>query len=135
MTSKLQISISYEQARVPVTVFHLQGDVDGGTYEELQRQARQAIEAGTRNLVLELSNVGFMSSAGLQALHNIFATLRKTDPNDDQTLSAGILAGTYKSKHLKLTKPSKKVRQTLTMTGFDMFLEIHPNLKDALKSF
>jgi anti-anti-sigma factor len=135
VTSKLQISISYEQARVPVTVFYLQGDVDAGTYEELQRQARQAIEAGTRNLVLELSNVKFMSSAGLQALHNIFDTLRKTDPSDDQALRAGILTGTHKSKHLKLIKPSQKVHQTLTTTGFDMFLEIHHNLKDALKSF
>lgn len=135
MTSRLQISVSHEQARVPVTVFHLRGDIDGSTYEELQSQARQAIEAGTRNLVLELSKVRFMSSAGLQALHDIFDKLRKTDPNEDQALRAGIIAGTHKSKHLKLINPSKTVRQTLTIAGFDMFLEIHRNLKDALKSF
>jgi len=43
--------------------------------------------------------------------------------------------GTFKSPHLKLLNPQPAVQQALRMAGFDMFLETHANLEEAVASF
>ena len=50
-------------------------------------------------------------------------------------MKQGLRDGTFKSPHLKLVNPTRHVREVLSMAGLDMFLEIYPNLKDALASF
>jgi len=46
-----------------------------------------------------------------------------------------VRAGTYRSPYLKLFNPSPDVLNTITMTGYDMVLEIHTDLRAALSSF
>jgi anti-anti-sigma factor len=58
----MEITISQEQGRVPVTVFHIQGDIDAQTYEQLEAQVRQAIQAGTHYLLLDMSQVPYVST-------------------------------------------------------------------------
>lgn len=137
MSSNLQIVVSQEQGRVPVTVFHIKGDIDANSYQQLEAQARKAAEAGSRALLLDLNEVGFMSSAGLRALHTIFTMLHAADASseNDQAIRQGLRDGTFKSPHLKLLKPGRAVKEVLKTTGFDMYLEIHTNLKEAIASF
>jgi anti-anti-sigma factor len=137
MASELQITVSQQQGRVPVTVFHLEGDViDANSYEQLEAQARAVYEAGMRNLLLDLTKVKYISSAGLRALHSIFMLLRTNTPGEsDESMKKGLMDGTFKSPHLKLLNPSPAVLETLRVMGFDMFLEVHRNLKDAIASF
>jgi len=52
-----------------------------------------------------------------------------------EAMHKGISAGTFKSPHLKLANPNPRVLEVLKMAGFDMFLEIHKNVKDAVASF
>ena len=40
-----------------------------------------------------------------------------------------------RSAHLKLLKPSPPALQALKQAGFDMFLEIHADLSDAVAFF
>ena len=136
MALPLNITVSQEQGQVPVTVFHLVGDIDGSSYEELQTQANLAYEAGTHYLLLDLTKVKYMSSAGLRALHNIFDLLNAGASEETQKkMKRGILDGSYKSPYLKLLNPSRDVKRTLSTSGFDMFLEIHTNAKAAVNSF
>ncbi len=137
MSAEFQITVSQQQGQVPVTVFHLQGDViDANSYEQLEAQVRAAYEAGTRNLLLDLTKVKYISSAGLRALHGIFLLLRGDSPAEsNQVMKKGLMDGTFKSPHLKLLNPSPAVMETLRTMGFDMFLEIHHNLKNAVASF
>jgi ABC-type transporter Mla MlaB component len=124
------------QGRVPVTIFHLKGDLDGNTYEQLQKKADEVFQAGTRYLILDLSQVPFISSAGIRGLHYVFNLLR-TDSvlESDQAISKGLRDGTFKSPHLKLLSPNQNVGNLLKVTGYDMFLEVHYNSDDAVKSF
>jgi ABC-type transporter Mla MlaB component len=124
------------QGRVPVTIFHLKGDLDGNTYEQLQSKADEVFQAGTRYLILDLSQVPFISSAGIRGLHYVFNLLR-TDSvlESDQAISKGLRDGTFKSPHLKLLSPNQNVGNLLKVTGYDMFLEVHYNSDDAVKSF
>ena len=132
----METHISNEQGRVPVTVFHIKGEIDTNSYEQLQAQAKQAFEAGTRNLLLDLREVTFISSSGFRALHYIFTLLRGDSPvESDAAISKGVRDGTFKSLHLKLLNPQPAVLQVLQTAGFDMYLEIHHNPKEAVASF
>jgi anti-anti-sigma factor len=132
----MEIAVSSEQGRVPVTVFRIKGDIDVASYEQLQTAARQAFEAGTRNLLLDLTEVAYISSAGFRALHHIFTLLRTDSPDEsDEAMSKGLRNGTFKSPHLKLLNPSPVCLQALTTAGFDMFLEIYHDLEVAVASF
>ena len=130
----MQISFSQEEARVPVTVFRLEGELTSDV--ELQTAAQEAFEAGARNILLDLKNVPYMSSAGLRAIHSIFMMLRSDSPAEsDKAMTAGIAAGTFTSPHLKLLSPTQHVHEVLKTAGYDMFLEIHQDQKRALASF
>ena len=135
MASNMQVTISQEQGRVPVTVFQIEGDIDVYSYEELQAKAEEAYQAGMRNLLLDLTNVKYVGSAGLRTFHDIFNMLREASPEDDKALKRGLMDGSYKSPHFKLLNPSRDVSHVLATSGFDMFLEIHTDRKKAIASF
>lgn len=132
----MEISVSTEQGRVPVTVFHLSGDLDTNSFEQLQAQAKQAYQSGTRHLLLDLAGVGYVSSAGIRAINHLFNLLRADVPNEsDAAIREGVNAGTFMSGHLKLLSPNKRVMEVLKLTGLDMFLEFHHKLAEAVASF
>jgi anti-anti-sigma factor len=124
----MEIVLSQEQGRVPVTVFRVTGRVNLATAEPLQDKARETIQAGARDVLLDLSGVDSLTSAGLRAIHQIYQLLHV----DSATAQS---VGAAKSPHLKLLNPSPAVRGVLRIAGFDMFLEIHDDLKTAVASF
>jgi 2-iminoacetate synthase ThiH len=130
----MEISVSEAQGRVPVTVFRLKGPVT--TNSELEQQAQAAYDAGARNILLDLAEVPYMATSGLRALHFIYTLLRSDDSSEsDAAVRTGIAAGTYTSPHLKLLKPTNHVLEALKVAGYDMFLEIHSDMKKAIASF
>ena len=132
----MEIVVSHAQGRVPVTVFRIKGEIDVNSYEQLQAQAQAAVKAGARDVLLDLTDVTYISSAGLRALHHIFTLVRTDSPAEsDSALSKGLRDGTWKSPHFKLLNPQPSVLQVLKTTGFDMYLEIHHDLNDATASF
>ena len=132
----MEITVTQEQGRVPVTVLHVQGDVNASTADQFLAEAQGAYDDGARDMLIDLSGVSLLSSAGLRTLHSIFNMLRSDSPEEsDEAVRKGLTDGTFKSPHLKLLNPDKNVTQVLSMAGFDMFLEIHNNLKKAVASF
>lgn len=130
----MDVTVTQEQGRVPVTVVHLRGNVDSSTSQDLLDQVMAQIQNGAQNVLLDLQHVAYMSSAGLRALNQIYNALRER-AESPEAVSKGVTAGTYKSPHLKLLAPSARVLETLKMSGFDMFLDIYPNAKSALAAF
>ncbi|HEX7976089.1 MAG TPA: STAS domain-containing protein [Anaerolineales bacterium] len=136
MNPGMTIRVSSEQGRVPVTVFHVSGDIDGNTYEQFQVQAAQTAESGTHDLLIDLSQVGYVSSAGLRAIHYVFNLLRSNTPEEsDEAMRKGLMDGSFKSPHLKLLNPNPAVTTSLKTAGFDMYLAIYHNLKEAVDSY
>jgi len=132
------MKVATENARVPVTVLHVDGNIDSSTYQAFQAKVDQLIDEGARHLLIDLSHTPFVSSAGFRALHQIFNKLRSLEPNASQSeadVKKGISAGTYKSPHLKLLNLSRETRTTFEMSGFDMFIETYDDRKMALNSF
>ena len=132
----MEIQVSDQPGRIPVTVFHIVGDIDTSTYQQLEARAKQAHAAGAANIVLDLSQVGYVSSAGIRAINQIYTLLRTAAPAEsDEAVRQGINAGTFKSPHLKLAHLNQRVNEALKTAGVDMFLEFHPDLAAAVASF
>ena len=132
----MEISAFQEDGRVLVTILEIRGNIDSSTADQLRQRADQALKAGTRNLVLDLTNVHYVSSAGLRVFNQLFNQLHPEamDKNAGATEKA-IVDGTFKSPHLKLCGLNPNVRQVLSMSGFDMYLDILPNRKSAVAAF
>ena len=134
----MEIKVSTEQGRVPVTVMHVDGSIDSSTHESFSTRANELIQDGARYILVDLSHAPFVSSAGLRALHGIFNTLRSLQPDanlSDEQVKKGISDGTYKSPHLKLLNLSNETRTAFKLSGFDMFIEIYSDKQTALASF
>jgi hypothetical protein len=130
----MEITISQDDGRVPVTVFHLQGDL--ADEEPLWSQAQQAYVDGTRYLLLDMRKVPSITSAGLRAIHEVYQLLRSDAPEEsDEVVRKGIASGSYTSGHLKLLKPSKTAMKSLSVAGYDMFVDIYKKYAEAIASF
>ena len=130
----MNINVSQEQGRVPVTVFHIQGRVNMGNAQELEQAARTAHANGMRDLLLDLSEVVSMTSAGLRAIHILYKLLDDKSADSPERV-AGSPGAISKSLHLKLLSPPPAIRRVVSIAGFDQFIEIHDTLQEALASF
>jgi|SRR5215207_6944818 len=134
----MDIQVSTENGRVPVTVMHVDGNIDANSYEIFQAKAEELINAGARHILIDLSHSPFVSSAGLRALHHIFNDLRARDSDNrlsEQEVRRGISAGTYKSPNVKLLNLSKETKTAFELSGFDMFIETFDDRQAAIASF
>ena len=132
----MQLKVSTENGRVPVTVVQVEGNIDSASYESFLSGVEESINSGARHVLIDLSHVPFVSSAGLRALNILLNRLRALTPDvSDEEMRKGINAGTYKSPHLKLLNPSRETATTLDSSGFSMFIEEFQDLKTALASF
>ena len=122
-----------EMGQVPVTIMQVKGDLTAE--EPLESEARLAFQDGARNIVLDLSHVPYISSAGLRAIHVLYMMLRSADPQDEATATLGIARGTYKSPHLKLVNPTRNGLRALTTAGYDMFLDVFDDVPKAVAQF
>jgi anti-anti-sigma regulatory factor len=132
----MKISVSQKIGRVPVTIFQIEGRINLGSADDLRQQAQTVYEQGTRDLLLDLSQVKSLTSEGLRAIHfiyKLFLDKKSIDSADDtQSKTEG---KPTKSAHLKVLNPSSNVRRVLNISGFDMFIEVFDNLNKAIASF
>ena len=134
----MEIKVTNESGRVPVTVMQVEGNLDSSTYEQFQSTARKLVDEGARYILVDLSHAPFVSSAGLRALHTLFNDLRSRNPEanlSDEQVKKGISAGTYKSPHLKLLNLSPETKSAFETSGFDMYIDTFTDRKAAINSF
>jgi len=136
----MEITVSKQQGRVGVTVMQPHGDVDASNYAKLIEKARELFSAGAKDFLVDLSDVPFMSSAGLVALHSIAVFLRGERAVDPQSGWAALKSIDRSREsglqtHLRLFHPQEMVRETLDKAGFTEFFRIYDDLKAAVDSF
>jgi anti-anti-sigma regulatory factor len=129
-----------EQGNVPVTVMRPEGRLDGQTFEQLIAKATELYQGGVRNILLDMSEVTYMSSAGIVALHTIALLLRgEALPDLENGWNAVRATGRAREagiqEHLKLLNPRPEVNSVLEMVGFTAFLEAFEDKETALRAF
>jgi len=134
------MSVSEAQGNVPVTVIKLDGQLDGQNYQDLISKAQELYKAGRRDFLLDLSDLTYISSAGLVALHSMALLARGEELPDTEGgwsayRSMGRSSEAGMQKHVKLLNPRSEVMGVLDMVGFTNVFEIYTNLDEAVKSF
>ena len=135
----MNMTITQEQGKVPVTIIHIQGKLDGSNYKDLIAKAQELYQGGARDMLIDLSEVEFMSSAGMVALHSIAKLLKGQKLGDEEGWSllhsVDRERGSGVNKQIKLLNPQPRISQALELAGFDKLFEIHKDLKQAVASF
>jgi anti-anti-sigma regulatory factor len=130
--SELNITASQIQGEVPITVLHLNGHLHGNTEPQLLDRVRQVQADGSKYLLLDLSGVQVLTSAGLRAIHNIFNLFT---PKSDVEVIRQHGEEPYKSPYFKLVCPNPDVYYVLNIAGFLQNLLIFNNMEEAVNSF
>ena len=130
--SELNITSSQVQGDVTVTILHLSGHLHGSTEHQLLDRARQAHDDGSKYLLIDLSDLEILSSAGLRAIHNIFKLFT---PQNDVEVIGQHAEEPYKSPYVKLLCPSPEIYYVLNIAGFLQNILIYNNMEDAINSF
>jgi anti-anti-sigma regulatory factor len=136
----MQIKFSKQESRVPVTIMQLTGELDASNYAMVITQAQDIYGAGARNLLIDLSQVQYISSTGLMSLHTvalIFAGYSMNSKESGRPLFRSINAQNEKlvRQHLKLLNLQPAVEEVLDVVGLKQFLDIYTDLETALKAF
>ena len=103
-------------------------------------KAREAYAAGWRDFLIDMSELTYISSAGLVALHSVALLSRGEQlPDTEAGWSAYRSVGRSKEagiqQHLKLLNPRSEVRGVLDMVGFTSVFQIFTDLDEAIQSF
>ncbi len=138
----LTVNIENKQAQVPVTIMSLEGELDASSYMSLIDQTSSLYASGTRDLLLDLNQLTFMSSTGLVALHSMALVMRGGELPEAESgwgsfhaIARDVEAGTGPEEHLKLMNPQPRVKKVLDISGFSQILDIFDDQESALASF
>lgn len=134
----MEIKVSTENGRVPVTIIHIDGNLDSSSHTKFQARAEELIKGGAQHILVDLAHSPYVSSAGFRVLNQIFKELNAIHPDSNLSeteMKKGISDGSYKSPYLKLVNLSSQTKTVFTTTGFDMYIEEYDDLKKAIAAF
>jgi len=130
----LETTIEQVDARVPLTVIALDGELDASNFESLVETVRQQYDAGTRALLLDLTDLTFMASSGLVALHSIVRIMHGEPPVDPEAGWSALhaTASSGSQREVQLCAPQPAVERVLARTGLDRLFVVHPDRSSAI---
>ena len=132
----MDVSISHPESEVPVTIIRVDGEFDAFTADHVQKQAEIEIDQGAENLLLDMSGIPFMSSAGVRVIYALFNALHPRESSEQEiTRSKMMREGTYTAPHLKLLNPNRQVLNVMKMVGIDRYIEIFEDEEKAIAAF
>lgn len=100
-----------------VDLIAVNGRVDSSTAGELGQRLNEQLDSGSINMVVDLENVDYMSSAGLREL---VAALKRAKKDGGD---------------LRLSRPSPRVKEVLDLAGLTTIFEIFDDPVAAVGSF
>ncbi|GAB6046954.1 hypothetical protein JCM19379_07770 [Methyloparacoccus murrellii] len=107
----LSISSTHQQDSL---VINLDGRIDANSAKELEQQCFGWIDAGERKLVMDFSQVNFISSAGLRAILLVAKKLEQVDGK------------------IKLSGLNATLKDVFDISGFSRLFVIVPSVAEAL---
>lgn len=99
-----------------IVIISIEGSIDSKTAGDLQSQIMEKVSE-TNNVLLDLTKVDYVSSAGLRVLLMIY---RQIKSKNGKVILVGV---------------SEEIRDVMSMTGFINFFEIADNIDNGLKIF
>jgi anti-anti-sigma factor len=122
MDGTLKITKEQVQGSVPVMVLHLRGWLDAQSEGALLAAARDAYDAGSRFLLLDLAEVDTLTSAGMRAIQKAYKIYTLEEEH-------------FKVSRVKMCNAPPQVYHVLGMTGFLQNIPNYENQQAAVDSF
>jgi len=112
---KQTLSIS-EEIKNNTTIYSLSGRLDSQTVHAIEEKIQDSLNSGTIHLILDLSSLTYISSAGIRLVLHAHKKLKKV------------------SGDVYLTAIPKPIENTLYITGFLPYFKIYDSTTAALAS-
>jgi anti-anti-sigma factor len=106
-----------ESTKNDIRIIQPQGRIDSEGALDLELSLQEAYQEGGYQMILDLSQVSYINSAGLRILADM---LTRTQGSGGDLLLAG---------------PSQKIRRILQIIGFDNFFRLFDNVDLAVQAF
>lgn len=114
--SDTELSISVEALK-RVDLITVNGRIDSSNAHQLDNMLKESMGNGRHNLVIELSQVGYMSSAGLRSLVGALRECKKHRGD------------------VRLANVSERVSEVLDLAGLDSLFQVYDDDTAAVGSF
>ena len=137
----LDTTVEQADGRVPITIVALDGELDASNFTGLVKSVQDLYTAGTRHVLLDLSDLRFMASSGLVALHSIVRILGGEAPDDAEAGRSALhavghdVSGGSTQTDVQLCGAQPAVQRVLDRTGLSRLFVAHPDRASALAAF
>jgi anti-anti-sigma regulatory factor len=128
------------QGKVPVTVLAIKGELDGSNFTQVIAIVKRLYDEGARHLLLDFSELTFLSSAGLVAVHSAALIMRGENPPDLEegwgafrAMGRDVSSGT--AENVIILNPQPRVTKTLDTSGMSQFIQIFSDREAAIGAF
>ncbi len=99
------------------SVVKVSGRVDSSTAPDLEKSLQNLLDSGRSQIVLDLQDTDYMSSAGLRVLVAVHKAAKKNNGG------------------LCLAQPSVRVKEVLELAGLTPVFNVYPDVVEAVGSF
>ena len=106
-----------EESHSGINIFKLNGRLDSNTSQGFEKKIFQAIDDGSKSMIIDFKDLDYISSAGLRVI------LKATK------------ALTREEGKIMLCDMQDYVKEVFEIAGFDSFLPIVGTMDDAIQSF
>ena len=137
----LQTTVEQAEGQVPITIVALAGELDATSYEGVIEAVHDLYKAGARNLLLDLTDLTFISSSGLVALHSSLRLMRGEAPPEPETGWASLRAmgeevGSGQAQtNVRLCGTQDGIQKVLDRTGLGGLFPSYPDRATAIAAF
>lgn len=137
----MQTTVERVDAAVPVTVLTLAGELDASNYLRLVDDVRPLYAAGARHLLLDLTDLTFISSSGLVSLYSILKVMQGEEPPDPEYGWSALHQMERDAEEggqqdvVRIAGMQPDVAGVLQRTGLDAMFPSYPDRESALAAF
>ena len=106
-----------EEIQSGINIFKLNGRLDSNTSQGFEKKIFQAIDDGSKSVIIDFKDLDYISSAGLRVIFKATKALKREEGK------------------MMLCDMQDYVKEVFEIAGFDSFLTIVGTMDDALQAF
>ena len=137
----MQTTMDRAEGRVPITIMGLTGELDASNFQQLIDDVSRLYDEGVRHLLIDLTDLSFMASSGLVALHGVLRVMHGEAPPDPEAgweafhaIGRAVQDGSTQSE-VQLCGAQPAIAQVLQRTGLDQLFPSHVDRATAIAAF
>jgi len=117
-----------------IAVMRITGDINASNFIQVVDKAREIYNNPITDLIIDLSGVPSISSAGVVAIHKVALLFSGSSQDVEEHENPDFTHVSSARKHVRLLNPQPAVDKTLASSGMRLFFKMYTNIEDAIQS-